>query len=152
VVPHHAHAHGIGADVTHERWLDAVPSDRPAVIVADGLIAFLPQDGFVALLNRLTSHFPAGELAFNAYTTSAVWATKHLSSFATIGGGVVNPGNNDPRAPERWAPGLTLIEEIFLTRAPELAAMPLSGRLASRMIAGSARMSLSGTTLLRYGF
>jgi O-methyltransferase involved in polyketide biosynthesis len=46
VVPHHAHAYGIGADVTHERWLDAVPSDRPAVIVADGLIAFLPQDGF----------------------------------------------------------------------------------------------------------
>jgi O-methyltransferase involved in polyketide biosynthesis len=153
VVPHHAHAHCIGADVTEERWLDAVPGDRPAVIVADGLIAFLPQEGFVSLLNRLTSHFPGGELAFNTYTTSAVWATKHLSSFATISEGVVNPGSNDPHAPERWAPRLKLVEEIFLTRAPELAEMPLSGRLAARMIAGSAWMSrMSGTTLVRYRF
>jgi O-methyltransferase involved in polyketide biosynthesis len=153
VVPHHAHGHNISADVTDERWLDGVPTDRPAVIVADGLIPFLPQDGFVSLLGRLTSHFPAGELAFNAYTTFAIWATTHLSSFAAIGGGVVNPGFNDPREPERWVPALKLTEEIFLTRASELAAMPLSGRLAARMIAGSDWLSrMSGTTVLRYRF
>jgi O-methyltransferase involved in polyketide biosynthesis len=153
VVPHHARAHAIGADVTDERWLDAVPADRPAVIVADGLIAFLPQDGFVALLNRLTSHFPGGELAFNAYTTYAVWATTHLSAYAAIGGGVVNPGSNDPNAPERWAPALKLVEEIFLTRAPELATMPLSSRLACRLFARSETLSrMVGTTVLRYRF
>ncbi|GAA5143145.1 class I SAM-dependent methyltransferase [Pseudonocardia adelaidensis] len=153
VVPRHAHAHAIAADVTDERWLDGIPAERPAVIVADGLVAFLPQDGFVSLLGRLTSHFPSGELAFNAYTTVAVWATRHLGSFATIGGGVVNPGFNDPHEPERRVPALTLAEEIFLTRAPELAAMPLAGRLAARMIAGSAWMSrMSGTTVLRYRF
>jgi len=153
VVPHHAHAHVISADVTDESWLDALPADRPAVIVADGLIAFLPQDGVVSLFNRLTGHFPGGELAFNAYTTVAVWATTHLGSYAAIGGAVVNPGSNDPHAPERWAPALKLVEEILLTRAPELAAMPLSGRLAARAIAWNAWLSrMSGTSVLRFRF
>jgi len=153
VVPRHARAHGVSADVTDPRWLEALPGDRPAVIVADGLIAFLPQDAFVAMLNRLTDHFPGGELAFNAYTTYAVWATTHLSSYRPIGGGVVNPGSNDPRAPERWAPALTLVEEIFLTRAPELALMPLAGRLASRLVGRSATLSRTiGTTVLRFQF
>lgn len=153
VVPHHACAHDVAADVTDERWLDDVPTDRPAMIVADGLVPFLSQDDFVSLLGRLTSHFPGGELATNAYTTFAIWALSHLRSLATIGGDVVNPGFDDPHEPERWGPGLTLVEEIFLTRAPELAAMPPAGRLTSRLIAGSDRLSrMSGTTVLRYRF
>ncbi|MHA6623452.1 class I SAM-dependent methyltransferase [Pseudonocardia sp. DLS-67] len=153
VVPRHPNARSIGADVTDLRWLDDVPADRPGVVVHDGLIAFLPQNGFVSLLDRLVGHLPGGELAFNAYTKVAIWALLHLRSLATIGSDVVNPGFNDPREPERWVPGLTLAEEIFLSRAPEVAAMPLSGRLASRMIAGSDWSSrMGGTTVLRYRF
>ena len=153
VVPHHARARNVAADVTDERWLDGIPADRPAVIVSDGLVPFLPQDRLVSLLRGLTSHFPGGELASNGYPRVAIWATKHLRAFATIAGGVVNPGFDDPRAPERWAPGLTLVEEIFLTRAPELAEMPLTARLAARAVAASPRLSrLSGTSVLRYRF
>ena len=43
-VPHHPHVHGIGADPADPHWLGEVPEDRPAVIVADGLVAFLAQD------------------------------------------------------------------------------------------------------------
>jgi O-methyltransferase involved in polyketide biosynthesis len=151
VLPQRSRAHGIGADVTDAQWLDGVPADRPGVIVADGLVGFLTQDGFVSLLNRLASHFPGGELAFNAYTRYAVWALKHLGGFAAIAGGVVNPGFNDPREPERWAPGVKLVEEIFLTRAPEVAGMPLSMRLAARLAAPSPALSrMVGTTVLRY--
>ena len=146
-------AHSIGADLTDPDWLDDLPADRPAVIVADGLLAFLSQDGFVSMLNRLTSHFPSGELAFNAYTTYAIWALKHSAGVAAIAGGVANPGFNDPRQPERWVDGLQLVEEIFLTRAPEVAELPLIMRLTSRLAAPSAAVSrLIGTTLLRYRF
>jgi len=41
LVPERAHAHGVGADLTDPDWLDAIPGGRPAVIVADGLMAFL---------------------------------------------------------------------------------------------------------------
>ena len=59
-LPSRANVHGISADLTTPDWLDAVPTDRPAVIVADGLMAFLSKDEMVSLLNRLTSHFPGG--------------------------------------------------------------------------------------------
>jgi O-methyltransferase involved in polyketide biosynthesis len=153
LLPQPANAHSIGADLTDPRWLDTVPTDRPAVIVFDGLVAFLPQDGYVSLLNRVTNHFPSGELAFNLYTTGAVWALHHLKSLATIASGVANPGSNDPRDPERWAPRLRLVEEIFLTRAPEVAEFPLAFRLLNGLFARSATLSRTvGTTVLRYRF
>jgi O-methyltransferase involved in polyketide biosynthesis len=123
------------------------------VIVADGLIAFLSQDGFVSLLNRLARHFPGGELAFNLYTRYAIWAVKHAPGMAVIAGDVVNPGFNDPRQPERWVGGLKLVGEIFLTRASEVAGLPLAMRVTARVAARSARLSrLIGTVVVRYRF
>ena len=66
LLPGRASAHGIGADLTDPAWLDAIPGDRPAVIVADGLLAFLIQEDLISLLDRLISHFPSGEVAFTA--------------------------------------------------------------------------------------
>ena len=117
--------HSIGADLTDPNWLDDVPTDRPAVIVADGLIVFLTH----------------------------VWAVKHLRGLAAIAGGAANPGFNDSREPERWVDGLKLIEEIFLTRAPEVAELPPIVRLTSRLAAPSAAVSrMIGTVVLRYRF
>ena len=153
LLPQPANAHNIGTDLADPNWLDDVPTDRPTVVVADGLFAFVTQKDFVSLLNRLTSHLPSGELAFNLYTTSAIWALKHLSGMAAIAGGVTNPGFNDPGLPEHWVGGLKLVEEIFLTRAPEVAELPLIMRLTSRLAAPSAKVSRQvGTTILRYGF
>jgi O-methyltransferase involved in polyketide biosynthesis len=154
LLPEQVSAHSIGADLTDPNWLDEVPADRPAVIVADGLGAFLTQEAFVSLMNRLTNHFPSGEIAFNLYTTWAVWGARRL---AAIGPGVINPGFNDPRQPERWVPGLKLVEEIFLTRAPEVAEFSsLTGRimrLTSALAALSPTVSrMIGTTLERYRF
>jgi O-methyltransferase involved in polyketide biosynthesis len=153
LLPPAANAHSIGADLTDQNWLDDIPTDRPAVIVADGLNAFLTEAGFISLLNRLTDHFPSGELAFNLYTTYAIWALKHSRSLATIADGVVNPGFNDPRQPERWVGGLKLIEEILLTRAPEVAELPPLIRMTARLAAPSATASrMVGTVVVRYRF
>ena len=69
VLPKLANARSLGADLVEPNWLDELPTDRPTVIVADGLGAFLTSHDFIVLLNRLIGHFPSGELAFNAYTT-----------------------------------------------------------------------------------
>ena len=72
---------------------------------------------------------------------------------AAIAGGVVNPGFNDPRQPERWDSDLKLVEEIFLTQAPEVAELPLIMRLTSHLAARSATASrMIGTRVLRYRF
>jgi O-methyltransferase involved in polyketide biosynthesis len=59
LLPDRLHAHGIGTDLTDPAWLEEVPTNRPAVIVADGLIAFLSQEDMILLLNRLIDHFQA---------------------------------------------------------------------------------------------
>jgi O-methyltransferase involved in polyketide biosynthesis len=153
LIPPHPNARNVGVDVTDPDWLNAVPTSRPAMIVADGLIAFLAQDGFVSLLNRLVHHLPGGELAFNLYTRYAIWTVKHAPGMAVIADDVANPGFNDPRQPERWVGRLKLVDEIFLTRAPEVAGLPFLTRMMARLAAPSARVSrLVGTVVVRYRF
>lgn len=151
-IGHEARAHNVAADLTDPDWLDAVPGDRPAVIVADGLIAFLAQDALVTLLHRLVDHFPSGEIAFNGYTRFHVWALKRYRGTASIADVVANPGFDDPHDPERWEPRLQLAEEILLTREPEVAAYPAAIRLLTRLAAHSTALSRRGTTVLRYRF
>jgi O-methyltransferase involved in polyketide biosynthesis len=153
LLPQLANVHNVGADVTDPDWLGDIPRERPAMIVADGLVLFLRQHDFVSLLNRLTAHFPGGELALNAYTTWAIWMFKHTRAMSAIAAGVANCGLNDPRKLELWVNGLTLVEEIFLTRAPEVAELPLLGRLSSRLAARSTVASrMMRTMVLRYRF
>jgi O-methyltransferase involved in polyketide biosynthesis len=147
-----ASAHGVGTDLTDPNWLDAISNDRPAVIVADGLLAFLTQEDMISLLNRLTSHFPSGEVAFNGYSRFAIWAAKHSHGTQSIADLIKSPGFDDPREPERWNPSLKLVEEVLLTREPEVAEFPLALRLFTRLAAHSAALSRKGTTVLHYRF
>jgi O-methyltransferase involved in polyketide biosynthesis len=152
LIAHPANAHPVAADLTDPGWLDTIPTDRPAVIVADGLVAFLPQEAFVSLLNRLTGHFPHGEIAFNGYTRFHTWVLKRYRGTVSIADAVANPGFDDPRDPERWDHHLKLVEEILLTRAPEVAEFPPAIRLLTRIAAHSTAISRRGTTVLRYRF
>jgi O-methyltransferase involved in polyketide biosynthesis len=145
-------AHAVAADLTDADWLHAIPADRPAVIVADGLLAFLAQDAIVTLLRRLVDHFPSGEIAFNGYTRFHMWVIKRYRGTASIADVVANPGFDDPRAPTRWEPRLRLVEEILLTRAPEVADYPRARRWLTRLAAHSTALSRRGTTVLHYRF
>jgi len=153
VLPHFENAHDVGADLTDPDWLRGIPGDRPAMIVADGLMLFLAQDDFVSLLRRLTAHFPSGELILNAYTSWAMWTFKRSRAMAPIAGGIANPGLNDPKKLEKWVNGLTLVDELLLTRTAEVAELPRLARWSFRLAARSAMLSrLMTTVVLRYRF
>lgn len=152
LIPDCANAHGVGTDLTDPDWLDAIPTARLAVIVADGLLAFLTQEDMISLLNRLTSHFPSGEVAFNGYSRFAIWAAKRYHGTQSVADLIKSPGFEDPREPERWNPSLKLVEEILLTREPEVAQFPPVLRLVTRLSAYSAALSRRGTTVLHYRF
>lgn len=152
LIPEHPNAHVIGADVTDPDWLDAVPSDRPAIIVADGLMGFLTQDELVSLWNRLISHFPSGEIVLNSYTEFAIWIAHHAPSTKTVADLVKFPGMDDPRAPEGWNPKLRLVREIVNSREPEVAEFPPGWRRYHRLAARSTAWSRTGTIVLHYRF
>lgn len=150
--PARANGHVIAADVREPGWLDAVPRDRPAVIVADGLMGFLTQDELETLWNRLIAHFPSGELVFNSYTRSAVWLARHAPGTASVADLVKFPGMDDPRAAESWNPKLRLVREILLSREPEVAQFPPFWRWYHRLAARSLTWSRKGTIVLHYRF
>ena len=152
LLPDRPNAHVVGADLTDPSWLDAIPAGRPAVIVADGLMAFLAPQDMISLLNRVIRHFPSGEVAFNGYTRFAIWAAKHYHGTQSVAHLIKSPGFDDPREPERWNPRLKLVKEILLTREPEVAEFPLALSLFTRLAAHSAAVSRRGTTVLRYRF
>jgi O-methyltransferase involved in polyketide biosynthesis len=67
----------IGSSLADLSWLDEVPGDRPAMIVAEGVTMYLTEQIMQALLQALTNHFPSGQLAFDVHTPQLVrWLTK----------------------------------------------------------------------------
>ncbi|MEV4055870.1 class I SAM-dependent methyltransferase [Amycolatopsis sp. NPDC049688] len=144
-------AHPVAADVTEPGWVRTLPDDRPAVIVADGLLPFLPGDSFRTMVRRLTDRLRSGELALNGYTRFAAWAMKYHPAIKALGIGAAQ-GFDDPHEPERWDAGLTLTEEQLLTRAPEVAAFPQPVRALTRLVARSTALSRQGARILRYRF
>src|SRR6266508_2788502 len=90
--------HMIGSSLADLSWLDKVPGERPAMIVAEGVTMYLTEDIMKALLKALTDHFPSGQLAFDAHTPQLVrWLTKTGATVrgtgATFGWGIDSPAD-----------------------------------------------------------
>jgi O-methyltransferase involved in polyketide biosynthesis len=152
LVPERPNVHAITADLTQPDSLDAVPRDRPAVIVADGLMGFLTLDEVVSLLKRVTDRFPRGEIAFNSYPKFAIWAVKHTRGTRSVADLIKFPGSDDPHEPERWNPRLTLVDEILFARQPEVAQFPPLLRAYYWLASHSTAWSRKGTVVLHYRF
>ena len=67
VLPANPHSHSVPVSLADKHWPDTVSADRPAMLVADGLFAFLSERVIVGIFHRITDHFRSGELAFNDY-------------------------------------------------------------------------------------
>jgi O-methyltransferase len=107
----------IASSATDEGWLDEIPSDRPALVIAEGLLMYLAEADAKRLLQRLTGRLPRGELIFDVMDP-AVAKFSRLFGYSLW-------GLADPRELERLNPRLTLVDD-----APTLAdyeQIPLRG-------------------------
>lgn len=110
----------IGSSVTDESWLREIPTDRPILMVAEGLLMYLTEPEVRTLLQRITDRFDNGELVFD--TESPVGP--RLSTVLTKG--IIKWGIGDARELEQWNPRLR-----FLERSP---AGALYERIPSRPV------------------
>ncbi|WP_430332612.1 class I SAM-dependent methyltransferase [Rhodococcus sp. ACT016] len=93
----------IGASVTDEAWLDDIPTDRPILMVAEGLLMYLTEPEVRALLQRLTDRFGSGELVFDTLSAMGPRLSKMFTK------GIVKWGIRDAHEMERWNPRLRLL-------------------------------------------
>ncbi len=94
----------IGASVTDDGWLQEIPTDRPVLVIAEGLLPYLTADQVRHLLQRLTDHFSSGELVFDGL---AAWVIRMSKVFQWSA--------RDGRDLEHWNPRLTCAEQVPLT-------------------------------------
>ncbi|KRE33157.1 GlcNAc transferase [Mycobacterium sp. Soil538] len=136
--PPHACEHAVAASLTDPGWVDTIPADRPAMVFADGLIAFLDEPTVRTLFGRVTAHFGTGVLAFNDYgpVSRANRLLGRLATARTTNSPHTQwnfPGFADARRPEAWNPALTLLDEASVMQRPEANAFPAGLRLAARL-------------------
>jgi len=56
----------VGSSLLEPGWLQEIPGDLPAMVVAEGVMMYLPASEAGPLLARLADHFPSGRMAFDA--------------------------------------------------------------------------------------
>lgn len=95
----------VAASVTDEGWLDQVPVDRPALVIAEGLLMFLEENDVRQLLQRLTDRLGSGELLFDGV---APWI---VSLMRITRWGMYRWGTRDGQEIARWNPRLSYLEE-----------------------------------------
>jgi O-methyltransferase involved in polyketide biosynthesis len=156
LMPPHEGAHSITASVADSSWPDTIPAARPAMVIADGLFAFLSEPVIVGVFRRITDHFNSGELAFNDYGRIGWFSRLAVKlapqqMFSTVGAQWGYSGFKDARVPQTWNPRLTLVEESSLACAPEVDLFPGWIRLATK-VSGRFKASARKARILRYRF
>lgn len=142
----------IGASLTDPNFLDAIPMDRSAMIVADGLLPFLTEDEIKQLFKRLTTHFPNGQLAFNGYTKLASRLMVFHPSIKALGIVPASPGFDDPHEPETWNSGLKLIGASSIIGSPYVAKTPWAYRATCRLMYLLPALRKEGGWIFHYQF
>lgn len=156
VLPTHPRSHIVAASLAGPDWTDAIPSDRPTILIADGLFAFLTEPVIIDIVRRITEHFHSGELAFNDYGRIG-WVSRAAiklfpqKMFKDVGSQWGYPGFKDAHHPETWNTRLQLIEESSLTHAPEVDRFPGWVRVATRL-SGLTKATARKARILRYRF
>jgi O-methyltransferase involved in polyketide biosynthesis len=111
--------HTIAASVTDPHLLDDIPGDKPVLVVAEGLTPYLRAADGVAMLRRITEHFPSGEMVFDGYSRLGVWILQRYGP-VKVSGAQVDWAIDDPRDLETAVPGLVFDSEWWLGDQPEV--------------------------------
>lgn len=148
--PPRDHYRLIASSVTEPGWLDEVPGDRPAMVVAEGLTPYLAADEGPRLFSRLVSHLSSGELVFDAYSRLGLKIIRLNPSFRATGA-EVHWGIEDPHELEQKVPSLQLVEDLSAYRPEHAARMSWVARLFIRLWSYIPQLRKIGR-LLRYRF
>ena len=109
----------ISASVTEPGWLDAIPVDRPVLVVAEGLTMHLPEKEGLALFARITEKFSSGQFVFDAYGSLPIRVIMFISQFMKTRVHL-QWAIDDPRKLETQVPRLKVRDAVAYLMMPEL--------------------------------
>jgi O-methyltransferase involved in polyketide biosynthesis len=134
----------LGYSLTDPEWLERVPRDRPAMVVADGVLEYLTEEDVRALFNRATDRLFRGQVVFDVMSSFAV--TSGRSNLKAKTGAEMRWAVDDVSAVGSMDQKLKLVSDLSLFRSGDL---PAGCRLLFRAFSAVPRFR-DMIRLLRY--
>ena len=150
--PQRASYQMIGSSVTDPGWLEQVPADRPAAIVAEGLLYYLKEEQVRTLVKRLVEHLPSGQIMFDAISRSYLKLQKTNVGIKATGARIWW-GINNAHELEQWDLRIQLLTNwsVMDQDFPSIKRMSGGMRAAIRLFGLVPAMKNMGL-MLRYRF
>lgn len=133
VYPARERCHLVATSATDESWLDQIPSDRPVLLLAEGISMYLTESDGLALLRRVVSQFPGGELQIDFYNWLAV-KTQKTQTLMRQTGSTLHWAVNGPQDILSRLPGVRLLAAVTFFDASTFNRAPATFRLAGRLV------------------
>ncbi|MGH3853015.1 MAG: class I SAM-dependent methyltransferase [Pseudonocardiaceae bacterium] len=140
----------IGASVTDGSWWAQVPTDRPALVLAEGLLMYLTAPDVHRLLDQMTAHLPCGQVAFDTVAPWVATVSKHHPVLRRAGT-AFSWTLGDPHELERHQPRLRLAEDRPIVELLREANFPAHYRILLAVL-GLLPGLRDSMRLLRYTF
>lgn len=77
--------HMIESDVRDAEWLKALPREKTAIVVMEGISMYLSNEELKELLKNITNHFKQVNLLMDCYTSFAAKASKYKNPINDVG-------------------------------------------------------------------
>src|SRR5690625_94898 len=156
LMPEYPPAHAIAASLLDPGWIVEIPTDRPTILVADGLFGFLTEEENRQVLRHISLTFPGGELVFSAYSSLTARLTGHYTKSVGMPADFRGFGFNDPYHVESLDPHFVFVEEETVASSPETRHLTgLTGfttRLNARLMSWWPALARTGVWAVRYRF
>ncbi|KAI1349160.1 S-adenosyl-L-methionine-dependent methyltransferase [Xylaria sp. FL0043] len=142
----------VAADVTDDAWLKEIPTDRPVLVIMEGLLSYLPPEDATSLLRRLVETLKEGELHFDCMNAKVLSAAKkdHKAAVSQTGA-AFKWAVDDVKDIEKIHPHLELIEAVRYVEAPGVEEFPLLSRIGYYMLSWVPSLRDS-VRFVRFGF
>ena len=95
----------VGSSVTDPGWLDQIPTGRPTLVIAEGLLMYVSEREVRQLLDRMVDRFDSGELLFDTLARLAPEVSKVMTK------GIIKWGIGDARDIATWNAKLRFLEQ-----------------------------------------
>lgn len=141
----------IASSITAQCWLENIPADKPAFIIAEGVFEYLSEEEVKILLNRLTNHFSRGQIVFdvmNAYGKAV--GNKNLKD-TTGAANILKWTVDDINDIEKLNPKLKRIEVVSRIKSVYVKKLSLASRFILSLLSLSSKHR-NMMLLLRYDF
>ena len=139
----------IASSITAQNWLETIPNDRPALIIAEGVFEYLSEEDVKMLLHRFTDYFSCGQIAFDIMSTSSVRDRKEKLKKET--GAVTGCAFDDVSEVDKLNSKLKRIETIPLLKSVFMKELPFVLRFTFGILTLSPKYK-NAMRLLHYDF